>query len=64
MRSSKIFKKRGLLLDKDIVDGGSETGAWLSCNCILDVAKEKDFNQKLKRFPKLSKLGDIVSKLA
>ena len=31
--------------------------------CKLDFAKGKDLNQKLKRFPKLLKLGDLVSKL-
>ena len=33
----------------------------LACN--LNFAKEKDLNQKFKKFPKLSKLGDVVSKL-
>ena len=40
---------------------GEKPGPGLACN--LDFAKRKDFNQKLKRFPKLSKLGDVISKL-
>ena len=38
-----------------------KSGPGLSCN--LDFAQGKDLNQKLKRFPKLSKFGDVVSKL-
>ena len=38
-----------------------KSGPGLSYN--LEFAKGKDLNQKLKRFPKLSKLGDVVSKL-
>ena len=35
-------------------------GPGLACN--LGFAKEKDLNLKLKRFPKLSKLEDVVRK--
>ena len=36
-------------------------GPGLTCN--LDFAKEKGLEPNLKRFPKLSNLGDMVSKL-
>ena len=36
-------------------------GPGLACN--LGFAKEKGLDSKLKRFPKLSKLEDVVSKL-
>ena len=38
-----------------------KSGHELACN--LDFAKRKDLN-KIKKFPKLSKLGDVVSNLA
>ena len=31
--------------------------------CTLNLLTRKELNQKVKRFPNLSKLGDIVSKL-
>ena len=38
-----------------------ESGPALACK--LDFAEGKDLKQKSKNFPKLSKLGDVVSKL-
>ena len=35
----------------------------LSWHVTWILLKKKDLNLKLKRFPKLSKLGDVVSKL-
>ena len=38
-----------------------KSGIGLTCN--LDFAKGKGLEPKVKKFPKLSKLGDVVSKL-
>ena len=60
-RHQKFSNGRDFLWDKDTVMEDQKPGCGLSCN--LDFAKDKDLNQKFKRFPKLSELGDVVSKL-
>ena len=56
---SKFFKKRIFLWEKDILKLRiGSPGPELACN--LDFAKGKGLEPKVK---KLSKLGDVVSKL-
>ena len=58
----KIFRKVGLFMGqryRRMEDQNPEPGS----ACSLGFAEKKDFSLKLKRFPKLSKLGHVVSKL-
>ena len=62
MTLSKFFEKRNFLWDKDIVKWRIRSrGLGLACN--LDFAKEKGLEPKVKKISKMSKLGDVVSKL-
>ena len=62
MTSSIFFKKRDFLQNKDTVEWRfKKPGPGLACN--LGFAKEKGLELKVKRFPKLSNLGDVVRKL-
>ena len=61
MTTSNFFEKKDFLWDKDIIEwrirswGLGWYGTW-------SLLKDEALNQKLKRFSKLSKLGDVVSK--
>ena len=61
MNSTKFLNKKGRFIGQRFRRmEDQKPGPWLACN--LGFAKE-DLNQKLKRFRKLSKLGDVVNKL-
>ena len=58
----KIFRKEGLFTGqryRRMED--QKPGLGSACN--LDFAKERRLEPKVKRFPKLAKFGDVVSKL-
>ena len=58
----KIFRKEGLFTRqryRRMKD--QKPGPGLAYN--LDFAKKEDLNLNVKRFPKLSKVGDVVNKL-
>ena len=60
MTLSKFFEKRDFLWDKDMVKWRIR-GWGLGWHVTWILLKGKDSNQKLKNFPNLSKLGDVVS---
>ena len=62
MTSSKFFEKKKFLRDKDIAECRIKSRG-LGWHVTWVLLRKKDLNQKLKRFPKLSELGDVVSKL-
>ena len=60
MTLPQVFKKRDFLCNKDIVKWRirSQGLGWHVTRILL---KRKDLNQKLKNFPKLFKLGKVVT---
>ena len=60
--STKFFEKRNYLQDKDTVEWRIKSRG-MGWHVIWVLLKKKDLNLRLKRFPKLSDLGDVVSKL-
>ena len=56
------FSKRGLFMGQRYPKmEDQKSGIGLTCN--LDFAKGKGLEPKVNKFPKWSKLGDVVSKL-
>ena len=62
MTTSKFFEKRDFLLDKDTVERRIRSRC-LGWHVTWVLLNKKGLEPKLKRFPKLSKLGDMLSKL-
>ena len=62
MTSTKFFEKRNFLRDKYTVEWRIRSRG-LGWHVTWVLLKKKDVNLKLNRFPKLSALGDVVSKL-
>ena len=62
MTSSKFFRKRDFLRDEDIVEWKIRSRG-LGWHVTWVLLNKKSLNLKLKRFPKLSKLGGVVSKV-
>ena len=60
-----MFEKRDFLLDelqRYRGKGNQKPGSGFACN--LDFAKKEGLEPKVKRFPKLSKLGDVVDQIS
>ena len=62
MTLTKFFEKRNFLRDTDTVEWRIRSRG-MGWHVTWVLLKKKDLNLNLKRFPKLSELGDLVSKL-